>query len=130
MDAWQTSGGKKKNAKHFTNCVATPLHAGSEDDPDTLMLLKAVPPALHLKLSINHILQELAKVWPEVLGWLDRLNIFLEPYHGGQTLEGNEASKVLRNLPAIHLFLTAWLVSGTPLTPHSGSPWTLTIRES
>ena len=62
------------------------------------MLLKTVPPALHLKLSINHILKELAKVWPEILDWLATLHITLEPYHGGQTLEGNESSKVLRSL--------------------------------
>ena len=98
MEAWQASGGIRKNAKDFRNCLEKPLLAGSDDNPDTLMLLKAVPPALHLKLCINHLLQELAKVWPEVLTWLDSLNIFLEPYHGGQTLEGNEASKVLKNL--------------------------------
>ena len=107
VDAWQASGGKKKNAKDFTNCVEKPLLAGSDDDPGTLMLLKAVPPALHLKLSINHFLQQLAKVWPEVLVWLDGLNIFLEPYHGGQTQEGNEASKVLKNLHSLEEILPA-----------------------
>ena len=82
----------------FSNCVQTPLLTSGDDNPDTPMLLMTVPPALHLKLSINHFLKELAKVWPGVLDWLATLHIVLEPYHGGQTLEGNESSKVLKNL--------------------------------
>ena len=92
------SGGNRSKAKRFTNCVNKPLITSSEDDPDTPMLLKAAPPALHLKLGINHFLKELAKVWPGMLDWLADMNITLEPYHGGQTLEGNESSKVLKNL--------------------------------
>ena len=37
-------------------------------------------------------------MWPELLDWLASQHIKLEPYHGGQTLEGNESSKVLRSL--------------------------------
>ena len=98
VDDWQTSGGDRKKAKMFSNCVQSPLLASGDDNPDTPMLLMTVPPALHLKLAINHFLKELAKVWPEVLDWLTNMHIALEPYHGGQTLEGNEASKVLKNL--------------------------------
>ena len=105
MEGWQRSGGHKKDAKKFKNCVEKPLLAGVGDDPETLLLVKAVPPALHLKLAINHFLKELAKVWPGVLAWLDGLNIVLEPYHGGQTLEGNEASKVLKNLESLEEIL-------------------------
>ena len=53
---------------------------------------------MHLKLGLNHLLGELSKVWPQVLGWLADINIVLEPYHGGRTLEGNDCSKVLRYL--------------------------------
>ena len=60
---WQISGGKKGKAKNFSSCIEKPLLASPDDDLDTPMLLKSVLPALHLKLSINHILKELAKLW-------------------------------------------------------------------
>ena len=82
LDGWKTAGGVRKKAKYFSNCVEKPLLYSEEDNPDTPMLLKVAPPALHLKLSINHFLSELAKVWPEVLDWLDSLNITLEPSTG------------------------------------------------
>lgn len=62
VDDWLNSGGNKKKAKLFTNCVEKPLLASEDDDLDTTMLLKTTPPALHLKLSINHFLKELYKV--------------------------------------------------------------------
>ena len=37
-------------------------------------------------------------MWPPIIDWLSSKHIVLEPYHGGQTLEGNDCSKVLRNL--------------------------------
>ena len=66
-----------------------------------MVLEKCPPPALHLKLSLNHILVELTKVWPPLLDWLKSLHIILEPYHGGSTLEGNECNKVLKNLDSL-----------------------------
>ena len=103
------SGGNRSKAKNFTNCVKKPLLASSGDDPDTPLLIKAAPPALHLKLGINHFLKELAKVWPGILDWLADLNITMEPYHGGQTLEGNESSKVLKNLHLLAEIIPAHL---------------------
>ena len=76
------SGCERSKAKRFTNCVNKPLIYSSDNDPDIPMLLKAPPPANHLKLGINHFLKELAKVWPGILDWLADLNIMLEPYHG------------------------------------------------
>ena len=66
-----------------------------------MVLEKCPPPALHLKLSLNHILVELSKVWPPLLEWLKSQHITLEPYHGGHTLEGNECNKVLKNLHSL-----------------------------
>ena len=37
-------------------------------------------------------------MWAPIIDWLASKHIVLEPYHGGQTLEGNDCSKVLRNL--------------------------------
>ena len=63
--------------------------------------MKCPPPALHLKLSLNHLLKELSKVWAPVLDWLTSNHIVLEPYFGGQTLEGNDCNKVLKNLDSL-----------------------------
>ena len=78
-----------------------------DDDIDNTVLAKCPPHALHLKLGLNHLLVELSKVWPPVLDWLKRKHIALEPYQGGRTLEGNECSKVLKNLDSLEKNLPA-----------------------
>ena len=83
------------------NCVNKPIVFDEDDSPDSFILLKCPPPALHLKLSLNHLLKELSKVWPGILVWLEGKHIVYEPYHGGQTLEGNDCNKVLRNLDSL-----------------------------
>ena len=55
------------------------------------------PPVLHLKLELNHVLKALLNVWPELRDWLTQLHMLFEPYHG-ETLEGNDVTKVLKNL--------------------------------
>ena len=40
-------------------------------------------------------------MWPGILAWLQGKHIVFEPYHGGQTLEGNDCNKVLRNLESL-----------------------------
>ena len=90
MQEWQTqTGGDKGKAKQFMNCVEEPLIY--PDDADAKLLLVCPPPALHLKLALNHILSSLADHWPDLLEWLSSLHVTLEPYHGGQNLEGNLA---------------------------------------
>ena len=92
-------GGDRSKAKDVsTNSIEKPIVFDSDDDGSTPVLLKCPPPALHLKLSLNNLLMDLYKVWPSILDWLSQQHIVLEPYHGGRTLEGNECSKVLRNL--------------------------------
>ena len=60
-------------------------------------MLGSPPPVLHLKLGLNHVLKALLNVWPELRDWLTQLHILFEPYHG-ETLEGNDVTKVLKNL--------------------------------
>ena len=99
---FQTSGRDKSMAKVVSaNVVEKSLIFDEDDEPSMLVLEKCPPPALHLKLSLNHILVELSKVWPPLLNWLRSKHIVLKPYHGGHTLEGNECSKVLESLESL-----------------------------
>ena len=77
---WLNSGGETDNAKEFMNCIAEPIFV--ESNPEFPFILYAVPPPLHLKLSINQLLTQLAKVWPGLDDWLISLNVKFEPYHG------------------------------------------------
>ena len=100
--------GDRGRAKDISaNCIAKPMLFDENDDPSMTVLLKCPPPALHLKLGLNNLLKELYKVWPPILDWLAAKHIVLEPYHGGQTLEGNECSKVLKNLPSLEEVIPA-----------------------
>ena len=96
---WETDGAIWKKAKKFKNCVAEP-RLGEDSSEEELILLKCPPPSLHLKLGLNHILDALSKVWPELTDWLSSLNVVHEPYHGF-CLEGNEVSKVLKKLTTL-----------------------------
>ena len=102
LSKFQDSGRDRTKAKDVsTNVVEKSLLFDEDDAPSKLVLEKCPPPALHLKLSLNHILVELSKAWPPLLDWLKNKHIVLEPYHGGHTLEGNECNKVLRNLESL-----------------------------
>ena len=99
---FQASGRDKSKAKVISaNVVEKSLIFDEDDEPSMLVLEKCPPPALHLKLSLNHILVELSRVWPPLLNWLRSKHIVLEPYHGGHTLEGNECNKVLDSLESL-----------------------------
>ena len=68
-EEWLAAGGRKEKAKEFENSVAMPLIA-AEDEDDVLLLVKLPPPALHLKLGFNHLVNELYLV----------INDFIEKY--------------------------------------------------
>ena len=99
-EAWLAAGGQARKAKQFKSCVEKPLLESPGDNPETLLLVKMPPPALHCKLAVNHFLEGLGKVWPPVFDWLSSLDLVFEPYHGN-TLEGNGCSKVLRRLDSL-----------------------------
>ena len=80
---WIESGGVKEKAKQFSNCVEQSLLSFPDENPETKILSVFPPPALHLKLVVNHFICQLEKVWPNVGEWIGSLNIKYEPYHGG-----------------------------------------------
>ena len=72
-DEWKfhSAGRERDKAKDVSyNVVETSLLFDDDDLPSTLVLEKCPPPALHLKLSLNHILVELSKAWPPLVDWL------------------------------------------------------------
>ena len=81
-DNWILHGGKKIYAKKYLNCVDSPLIFDSDDNKKTPLLLKSPPPSLHLKLSLNTVLNVLYSYWPELDLFLKSLNITYSPYHG------------------------------------------------
>jgi hypothetical protein len=81
FECWQRAGGRADKAKLFKNCIGKPLLQAPDDDPDTKLLVRMPPPALHCKLAVNHFLTELGKVWPPVFDWITSLSLVFEPYH-------------------------------------------------
>ena len=104
---WSRAGSKSAKAKEFKNCTGKPLLFNEDDDVNQLVLDRMPPPALHLKLVVNHFVKELFKVCPEIIDWLKASprHIVFEPYFGGKTLEGGQCSKVLNNLDDLEDFL-------------------------
>ena len=78
FQSWVDSGEVRSKAKSFGNCVARPLLGES----DSKLLLTCPPPALHLKLGLNHVLKKLDELWPEFGNFCKEINIVFEPYHG------------------------------------------------
>ena len=94
---WKDESGKKATLKNYLNCSNEPLLLGSHD-PSTAVLSIVPPPALHIKLGIvNKLYAELYRVLPQLDEWPEALYIQKEQYHG-QTFEGNECNKLLKNL--------------------------------
>ena len=82
-------------AKYFGNVVHPSLIRGEDETP----VIHAIPPPeLHLMLGpVNHLYDELNKVWPESEEWLRSCNVKKADYHGGK-FEGNECRKLLDNV--------------------------------
>ena len=65
---FQDTGKERAKAKDTSaNVVEKSLMFDDDDLQSTLVLEKCPPPALHLKLSLNHILVELSKAWPPLV---------------------------------------------------------------
>ena len=77
---WITNGSKMSKAKDHNNCIQLPLLGA--DDAEKELLFLVPPPALHLKLGLNHVLKKLQDVWPDLRPFLQSINIIFEPYHG------------------------------------------------
>ena len=88
-----------KLSKHHCNVTEAPLLGNNE--PDKPLLLILVPGGLHLKLGlVNDTLSLLGKLWSGLEDWLRRRSILYVPYHG-LMLEGNECSKVLKDVDSL-----------------------------
>ena len=84
-----------KNAKHFGNCIHSPIFKG----PDTTEVIDIIPPPeLHLMLgAVNLLFVNFQKKWPDVLRWASSLNVEREAIHGG-AFAGNACRKLLKNV--------------------------------
>ena len=92
---WQQNGGKKEDLMKYKNCSNVPMIGPGTDEP---VMWTMAPPALHIFLLVNHILKSLLDQWPYLSSWLKEvLHLVFAPYHG-ETLEGNDVSKLLKNL--------------------------------
>ena len=69
-------------AKHFGNVVNPSLVRGEVDTP---VIHVIPPPELHLMLGpVNHLYDELNKIWPQSEEWLKSCNVKKSDYHGGK----------------------------------------------
>ena len=87
--------GTKANAKNYGNAIH-PSIIGEMDD-STPVLTIVPPPELHLLLGpVNHLYNEINKVWPQSEDWLKSCFVKKSEYHGG-SFEGNDCRKLLKN---------------------------------
>lgn len=79
-------------------------------DPSTDVLSIVPPPALHIKLGIvNKLYAELLSLFPHLDEWPEALYIHREQYHG-ETFEGNECNRLLKNLDMLERMLPGHLM--------------------
>jgi hypothetical protein len=94
-EAFRSAGSRQQAAKHFANCVRSPLLPGADSDP----LLKVVPPPeLHIMLGVvNRIFDELNAAWGEdnAYKWGHSVHVCRKLYHGG-CLEGPACRRLLQ----------------------------------
>ena len=101
VKAWRNAGSNPDKAKNFENCTNFPLFINEDDDVRTIDL---VPPCeLHLLLGpVNHMMQELEKVWPETDMWVSGCNAYKRGQDHGK-LNGNGCNKLLEEDNLAHL---------------------------
>ena len=89
----------KSDAKHYGNVINRPLIDGNPEIPVIHMI---PPPELHLLLGpVNHIYDEMNKVWPDSYRWLDACHVKKTEYQGGK-FEGNDCRKLLKNVQILN----------------------------
>ena len=93
--AFHSAGSVKKDAKLYINCINQPLLTG---DDNALIIDICAPPELHLMQGIvKHIYDNMAKEWPGVSMWLEKINVKQKDYHHGAFV-GNDCMKMLKNI--------------------------------
>ena len=103
FDAWKRAGSKKDRAKDFKNCTNLPMFK-MEDKEGKIRTVDLVPPCeLHLLLGpVNHMLEELEKVWSEAGFWVSGSNAYKRGQDHGK-LNGNGCNQLLKEENLIHL---------------------------
>ena len=91
----------RSKAKEFGNVIHTSIIDDEQEDQSTPVIHKVPPPELHLLLGpTQHIVDELAKLWPDCEGWLRSINVTRTDYFGG-AFEGNDCRKILKNVSSL-----------------------------
>ena len=104
FDAWKKSGSKSARAKDFKNCTNLPMFRSKDGQDGHIRTVDLVPPCeLHLLLGpVNHMLEELGKVWPETGFWVTGSNAYKRGQDHGK-LNGNGCNQLLKEENLIHL---------------------------
>ena len=93
------AGSKKDKAKDFGNVIHLPIMENVDTSMPVLDIVP--PPELHLMLGpVNHMYDELNKVWLKSEDWLKSCYVKKSDYHGGK-FEGNECRKLLKNIDSL-----------------------------
>ena len=100
VTAWRNAGADLKSAKNYNNCTEMPLFEEKDDDGKYLdsdvLTMHIIPPGeLHLFLGLNHIYNELKKIWPEAEKWAAQCHVFVEGRY--QQFNGNGCNSLLRD---------------------------------
>ena len=94
---WLRSGGQKKNAHKFKNCVNPPVF---NSDEDRLFLDIIPPPELHLLIGIVNTVYShmLINHESDALNWAKVCNVQRIITHGNHGFEGNSCKKLLNKV--------------------------------
>ena len=103
VTAWKNAGSKPAKAKDFKNCTNFPMFK-QEDKDGTIRTVDLMPPCeLHLLLGpVNHMLEELEKLWNETDFWVSGCNAYKRGQDHGK-LNGNGCNQLLKEESLMHL---------------------------
>ena len=82
---YRNAGSILSKAKNFKNCVEMPLFEDKDEDgkykDSHVLTMHLLPPdELHLLLGLNHIYDDLKKVWPDADKWASKCNVFIKQH--------------------------------------------------
>lgn len=93
--SWNADGRNKKKAKNHGNCVHMPIVKGHENKK---IIDIFPPPELHLLLGpVNHIFNNMTKVWPDAVKWAAACHVERQAMHGG-SFNGNSCMTLLNHV--------------------------------
>ena len=89
----------KKDAKDYGNVIHPNMFAGRKNIDESTPIIEFVPPPeLHLLIvPLKTLYDELEKVWPQCIMFIERLYIKREEYHEG-SFNGNDSRKLLNHI--------------------------------